>query len=269
MLLCVACKPLADTVSRREQDRIAADMGCPLEGRHAPLVRDAVLCQAIKAASVLRVHDQKLRGDAAAGATPGSSPVEATPGHSPVEGPADWPAQGRWEADLGSAGDACTGTRPDTPSGSTQQDVRRDARATAPSAVQRDAPGDACGPARADAPAAAGGTRPRPQPLHGRKRKVQLPPEREAALRAQVCAYLGTEAVTPADLEALVRTPAERRNEAHVSHWQTVAGRLNADPRALGAFVRRWRRAFIEGLEPAHMPVGWAVEYDLEKFEAP
>mmetsp|Transcript_70510 Transcript_70510/g.168891 ORF Transcript_70510/g.168891 Transcript_70510/m.168891 type:complete len:552 (+) Transcript_70510:54-1709(+) len=92
-----------------------------------------------------------------------------------------------------------------------------------------------------------------------RKGKV-LPPEKAAALREAVAAGLGLD---PSDLTDEHLALAEGLGGGSLPSERIVAAATET-PEGLRAFLRRWREAFVQSLQPQYLAEGWSLDTGLD-----
>lgn len=83
---------------------------------------------------------------------------------------------------------------------------------------------------------------------------LRIPESRVLELTTAVSEFIDVENPSMEQIERLSQLPT-RFDTGDLSHGQMVVGRV----RDIQQFVERWRRHFIQTLQPKHMPIGWAV----------
>ncbi len=92
---------------------------------------------------------------------------------------------------------------------------------------------------------------------HGDK----MPPARAEHLKKVIRSYLGKEDISKEDIEQAYRV-ADPKLPGRMDHGKYVVGNLKE---SLHNFVLRWRRHFIEHMQPQHLPTGWSADRTIDR----
>ncbi|PRP79199.1 hypothetical protein PROFUN_13079 [Planoprotostelium fungivorum] len=93
-----------------------------------------------------------------------------------------------------------------------------------------------------------------------------LPAEKEQEYKEVVAQYLGksAEELTEEDYERVIAEEKKCMNPEYRAHDEVVIEMMKDDRDELERFVHSWRRHFVNGMKPKHLPSHWSVDRPLD-----